>query len=219
LFKKSPGVWAGLFLTYLLIQLLIEALSRAIPLVGLFLRPVLQTPLQGGVMLGCAAQERNEPLRLSHLFAGFSWEFGPLVRLGFLFLVPAIAAGLVVGIALMALSGGTAPAGLPGGPGRGIQLVIVGVVTVPVSIGMLMAGLFSPALVVFHDLPPFEAMKSSFFACLRNYRPILSYAAIGMALTILGLIPFGLGLLVVGPVVTAAAYYGYRDIFFSSEPD
>jgi uncharacterized membrane protein len=57
-------------------------------------------------------------------------------------------------------------------------------------------------------------MKASFVACLRNIVPFLVYGVILFVLAIVASIPFGLGWLVLGPVMAASLYAGYRDIFF-----
>jgi len=56
-------------------------------------------------------------------------------------------------------------------------------------------------------------MKSSFQGCLRNMLPFLIYGILGFLLAIVAVIPLGLGLLVLGPVMWGTMYVGYRDIF------
>ena len=79
---------------------------------------------------------------------------------------------------------------------------------------LFMALWFAPALALFHQQGPAEAMKGSFVACLRNILPSLVYGAIGFMLAIVASIPFGLGWLVLGPVIAGSLYASYRDIFF-----
>jgi len=81
--------------------------------------------------------------------------------------------------------------------------------TIPIA----MASWFAPALVVFDNMQAWDAMKTSFSACLSNMLPFLLYGIIALMLTVLAMIPFGLGLLVLGPVLIASVYTGYRDIF------
>ena len=84
------------------------------------------------------------------------------------------------------------------------------------SIPLYMALWFAPALIVFHNLAPVESMKASFFACLKNIIPFLLYGVILIVLGVLAAIPFGLGFLVLIPVIIASIYTGYRDIFYES---
>jgi uncharacterized membrane protein len=78
---------------------------------------------------------------------------------------------------------------------------------------LYMALWFAPALIVFHRMAPVDALKASFSACLKNMVPFLIYGVILLALCVVAAIPFGLGFLVLAPVVIASIYTGYRDIF------
>jgi uncharacterized membrane protein len=78
----------------------------------------------------------------------------------------------------------------------------------------LMAALwFAPALVVFHNVAPLDAMKMSFAACMKNIVPFLIYGLVFIVLFVVGAIPLGLGLLVVIPLMITSTYTSYRDIF------
>jgi uncharacterized membrane protein len=79
-----------------------------------------------------------------------------------------------------------------------------------------MALWFAPALVVLRELPPIQALKQSFRGCLKNIVPFLVYGLVAMVLTVLAAIPFGLGLLVMMPVIMASVYVAYGEIFFRS---
>jgi uncharacterized membrane protein len=72
---------------------------------------------------------------------------------------------------------------------------------------------FAPALVMIHDMAPIEAMKASFFACLRNLVPFLLYGLVMFIAAVIAVIPFGLGMLVWVPVAVASTYVAYRQIF------
>ena len=89
------------------------------------------------------------------------------------------------------------------------QVLIAMLLLIPV----LMAYWFAPLLVRLHDLTALEAMKMSFMAVFRNIVPVILYAFIFIALTVLAVIPFGLGLLVVVPVMITSTYTSYLDIF------
>jgi uncharacterized membrane protein len=64
-----------------------------------------------------------------------------------------------------------------------------------------------------HDLKPVAAMRESFFACFRNFIPFLVYGLVVFVLAIVAAIPFGLGYLVLIPVLLASTYVAYRQIF------
>jgi uncharacterized membrane protein len=56
-------------------------------------------------------------------------------------------------------------------------------------------------------------MKESFFACFRNFVPMLVYGLVMTALAIAAVIPLGLGFLVWVPVLIATTYTSYRSVF------
>jgi len=82
-----------------------------------------------------------------------------------------------------------------------------------------MAYWFAPVLVGLNNLTAIEAMKLSFNACLQNILPFFVYGLIFMLLLIVALIPFGLGLLVVVPVMMTSLYASYVDIFNITEAE
>jgi uncharacterized membrane protein len=81
---------------------------------------------------------------------------------------------------------------------------------------LFMALWFAPALVVFHERGPVEAMKESFNGCLKNVVPFLVYGLVGLVFAILASIPVGLGWLVLGPVLIGSLYASYRDIYLEA---
>jgi uncharacterized membrane protein len=98
--------------------------------------------------------------------------------------------------------------------GAGVTLLLALLVMLALLLPVSMALWFAPALVVFHERSAGEAMKASFVACLRNIVPFLLYGVVAFLLAMLASLPFGLGWLVLGPVLAASLYTGYRDIFF-----
>lgn len=78
---------------------------------------------------------------------------------------------------------------------------------------LAMAVWFAPALVMFRNVAPLEAMKTSFFACLKNIVPFLVYGVILLVLSFIAMIPVGLGMLVLMPVMIGSVYISYAEIF------
>jgi len=99
------------------------------------------------------------------------------------------------------------------GPGFLIVILVVLALLIPI----MMAYWFAPALVALNGMSALAAMKLSFVACLRNFVPFLIYGLIGLVLAVLAILPVGLGMLVLGPVMTASIYTSYRDIFYGVE--
>src|SRR4029079_6844782 len=92
-----------------------------------------------------------------------------------------------------------------------LGFLIVLALVVPVN----MALWFAPAVVMLQSQTAIVAITQSFKGCLRNIVPFLIYGAILLVLGMLAAIPFGLGWLVLAPVLLASIYAAYRAIYFN----
>jgi hypothetical protein len=209
-FKSSPGMWVALFVVFFLLSLVLAI----IPL-GSIVSSLCFPAVIGGVMLGCRTLEEGGNLRVAHLFAGFSKHAGPLLLLGVLNMVGMMVVGFIagVGMALMIPLGLFNAGDLSSLMGVAPWVLLVVLVALALMMPLIMAMWFAPALVVFHEVAPIAAMRSSFQGCLRNLVPFIAYGVVSLLLLIVALIPLGLGLLVDVPVIWITAYVGYRDIF------
>ena len=228
IFCAAPLPWIGLFVVFVVVSI---ALSL-IPIVGRPIYVVLTPVFAGGVMLGCHALARGEPLTIGHLFEGFRGpRFQPLLMLGLIslaimFAVAIFAAGTiflalgasgfaaiahvldtadVAGIDYAALAQAIASAGLT------ILLVLLIALTVALLVGT--AYWFAPALVVLNGEAPLAALSKSFTASWRNVGAFLLYGVIYIGLAVAATIAFGLGWLVLGPMLAGSCYAGWRTIF------
>lgn len=210
LFTRNPGVWIGLTVIYMLIIMVMGI----IPFIGGLAVNLLSPVFIGGIMLGCKALDDGDSLTVNHLFSGFSNNAGNLVIVGLIYLVGVVAVMLVVfGI------GAVAGLGLAATGSKAVALipvVIAGLIAFALMIPLAMAVWFAPALVIFHQVPPFEAMKASFFACIKNFLPFLLYGLAVLVLAVAATIPLLLGWLVLIPVMMATMYAGYKDMFLRS---
>jgi uncharacterized membrane protein len=214
LFTAAPLMW---IIALILIFIAFVALGL-VPILGQIAVQLLQPVLAAGFIVASRSLERGGEFELDHLFAGFKRNFGSLVIVGALFLVAGILI-LLVFLAFVAFSVGTAF--LTGDPGAALASLMASALTVLVGVLIVLALMvplaaaywFAPALVIMHDMSPTAAMKESFFGCFRNFVPFLVYGIVLFILAILAAIPFGLGYLVLIPVVMASIYVGYRQIF------
>lgn len=209
-FRRNPGGWIQILLT---VGLLWFVLSL-IPLISVAVLPILN----GGLMIACERQQRTGRLKLSDAFAGFGNRLAPLMLLGVLSL-----AGVILSLLPLAtVIGFSAASGLLSGKpdpehltalqeGFGVSIALL----LAASLLLYSALWFAPALVVLQKLGPLEALKTSFLACWRNVGAGLVYFLAATALMIAGVIPVGLGLLVVIPMLIASIHASYRDIFFT----
>ncbi len=213
-FKQAPLGWIGMMLLFLIITIVLSV----IPLVSIVVN-IINPVFVAGFMIACYRLSQGEPFDFKDLFAGFKKNFGRLAAVGLIYLISiivvvAITFGLmfvVVGQEQMAtMVQAPDPASL------GIPVLIFFLVMVGFMSAVVMAYIFAPALVVMHDVTAVEAMKLSFKGCMRNIVPFLLYGIVSMILMILAMIPFGLGMLILMPVLTASIFAAYRQIFTES---
>jgi uncharacterized membrane protein len=210
LFRQNPVIWIALFFIYLLLCM---ALS-VVPVIGPIAVNLLAPVFMAGFMLGCQALEKGEELEINHLFAGFKQNTAQLISVGGLYL-----AGMIVIAGVIFVTAGGAMLAM-GEPENAIQagadaqkLLLPLLILLALMLPLVMAYWFAPTLVVFHGYGAVDAMKLSFYACLRNIMSFTVYSLICMLLLILAAIPLGLGLVVMIPTMTASLYVSYKDIF------
>lgn len=219
LFLPAIGVW----LLIVVIMVVVHIVLAFIPMVGSLASSVLFPVFVGGLMLGCRAVDRGEPLTVNHLFAGFGARAGQLLVVGVIYTAIAVAIVLAVaGVLIMAFGAAVLaqlfqlqdPASVAAALGGMLLAFLVGtLLLLALSLPLLMAVWFAPALVVLRGIEPWAAMKASFSGCLGNVVPFLIYGLIGIGLAVVASIPLMLGWLVLGPVTIASVYTSYCDIY------
>jgi uncharacterized membrane protein len=210
LFIKSPGIWIAIAV----IMLVALFVLSMIPLLGQ-LAVLLAMPIAGGgLVLGCKALSEGGELRIDHLLAGIRSHGASLAVVGVLY-----AAGgmLAFGVAFL-IGGGGALGGAIAQGWSGASLAASSValgllVWFALSVLLGMAFWFAPALVVLRGLAPFDAMKTSLGACLQNFIAFLVFGILAMVASFVAMLPMGLGLIVLAPVMIGAAYASYLDVF------
>lgn len=217
LFKAAPGMW----IVALLIWIGIQILMGFIPVLGSLASLLLGPAFAVGLLAFAHGISINGNADLSALFAGFKDRLGALIVLALLYFVMLLAVALVGGILVFTMLGGAAlfhsdspeqalASILSGGI---LQLLLIVLVVFTMIALVLSAYLYAPALVFFANQSAGEAMKQSFAACWRNWLPILVSGLVAIALLIIGALPFGFGLLIVLPVLMAANYASFKDMF------
>jgi uncharacterized membrane protein len=226
LFTPAAGVW----LLIIILLLILNMVLTVIPLVGHVIGQLLFPIFAGGLMLGCRAVDRGQPLTVGHLFAGFGTRTGPLFIVGLIYTALAIAIALVVFGLLLVFFGAAIVSNLwhlqdlqelqdPWAMASsmfgtlGLAIFVGLLVFLLLYLPLVMAVWFAPALVVLRGVESLEAMRLSFNGCLRNVVPFLLYGLVGVGLAIVATIPLLLGWLVLGPVTIASLYTSYCDIY------
>ncbi len=210
IFKAYPVMWIVLFVIYLVIVIPLSM----IPLFGQFLGFLIAPVFAAGMMMGCLAIKQRQELEINHLFAGFKQNTAQLVLVGALYLAAILLVLMVITMNLdqtvvdsIVKGQAITPAQLVSTMKPAIYIALLWLVPV------MMAYWFAPLLVRLHNLSAMDAMKMSLKAVWHNILPVLLYMLIFLGLFILGAIPYGIGLLVVLPVMITSTYTSYLDIF------
>lgn len=214
LFKANPAMWIILFVIYLAIIVPISL----VPVIGSIVSTLLAPVFAAGLMWGCQAITKNEDLEINHLFAGFKRNTAQLIAVGGMYMLGLLVIAVMVVLSLdretieILMKGGTV------NPNQAGAMMLPILVAMLFLLPLIMAYWFAPILVGLHNLTAVQAMKLSFVACIKNMLPFLLYGLIFMVMLVLAVIPFGLGLLVVIPVMMTSLYTSYMDIFNVSKP-
>lgn len=214
LFVAAPVMWMLMVVLYAVFMLVLAF----VPVVGTLMGFLLYGVITAGWLAGATAVAHGEKLELDHLFAGLKGKPEPLFVLGAFYAAGLIAITLLVIIALaVGLASSVLVSTIMSGSLPDATALLGALVVVLLGLALvapLMAALwFAPALVYFHDVRPTTALKVSFIACLKNWLPFLVYGVPLLMLFLLAAIPFGLGLLVVGPLAFISGYTSYRSVF------
>lgn len=210
LFLKAPAVWV---IQALIFFVIITALGL-LPFLGWAAAPVALPVLVGGMVAGAQAVDRGEALRVDQLFDGLRRHAGKLLLVGAFHLLGALLAALIAA----AIGGSAMLTGMLVGAFAGMGMaaggMMFGVLVFTVLWALLMMALwFAPALVMLHEVAPLEAMKLSARACFHNLLAFVVLAALLYVLVWVALLPAGLGMLVLIPVIAGALYAAWKDTF------
>lgn len=209
LFKANPAMWIILLVIYLAIMVPISLVPVVGSVVGTLLAPVFAA----GMMWGCQALSRQQDLEINHLFAGFKKNTSQLIAVGGIYMVSLLVIAVFVVLTLdkdiMALLIQEKELS----PEQASEMLLPLLVGLLFVTPVLMAYWFAPILAGLHGLSAVDAMKVSFVACIKNMLPFLLYGFIFMVLLIVAIIPYGLGLVVVIPIMMTSLYTSYVDIF------
>lgn len=210
LFLKNPGVWIAISV----IMLVVVFVLSMVPVIGQIAVLVTLPIAGGGLVLGCQSLSEGGELRVEHLFEGFQRQGASLAIVGALYAVGGL---LAVGLAFLIGSGGAIGGAITHGwSGAGLaagSLALGLLVWLILSVLLGMAFWFAPALVVLRGLAPIDAMKTSLGACLQNFVAFLVFGILSAVAGFVAMLPMGLGMIVLVPVMIGTAYASYLDVF------
>jgi uncharacterized membrane protein len=216
-----PGV--GSWILIVIVGFVLNVLLALVPLLGSIASHLLFPLFMAGLMLGCRAVDRGEPLSIAHLFAGFGPKAGSLLIVGLIYIAATIAILVFVVAVIAVVFGAAILTHLASGwesvtawealNGMAMIALVAALLFLLLYLPLVMAVWFAPALVVLRNAQPWDAMKLSFVGSVKNILPFLVYGVIGMLLAVVASIPLLLGWLVLAPVSIASVYSSYCDIF------
>jgi uncharacterized membrane protein len=202
---------------------LIIFIALNVPQFGPVIVVLLMPVLMAGYMRVCRALEEDEEIELSHLFNGFQKHAKPLFALGGITLLGMV----IIAITMISLGGDELTTLLESvnsasdpqmlvdsmwAAGTGVALSIT--IGFALAFVLMLALQYAPMLVYFSDVPPIAALRASLAGTLRNFIPYTVYSLIMQVVAlVLGLLPFGIGLVVLLPLGLTSLYVSYRNIF------
>jgi hypothetical protein len=240
LFSRKRLPWIMLLLTYYILLKLLLYVPYAGPYAISILKPVFAV----GLLAAAWTQERGGTPQLSQLFQGFRANLGSLLPIGIFFVVGVTVAVFASSLVddgklldLLSNAGGAMTeedftAALADGALQA-GMLLSALLTIPI----LIATWWAPALVVFQNAGAGTALAVSFRAALANFRPLAIYALgvffYGAALPALFsgvlilllhepglqiakvlLMPYGIFL---AATLHISDYVSYRDVFHAGE--
>lgn len=230
LFKSS---WLEFLVAFVLLFVIRFAVEQ-LPIIGFIISALLMPLLVAGFLeIAHRAHNDNEP-SIGNLFAAFASDkreqMTKLLQLGALSLLFSVVLVVLLGVALVQSMGGLdalmellklgnslTPQQFLGSfhasPALLIWLLGFALLLVLYSCAIW----FATPLLWFTDKRLFDAVQLSLAACKRNALPLTVLALLALLLALLALIPFGLGLLVLVPVLMITSYTSFRQIFVDGD--
>ena len=208
LFSQRPWKWIG---TMLLLAL-ISIVASMLPLSSL-LTTLLWPVVAGGIASALDEQRQTQSFTLSSVFSGFGPRMPSLIAVGavgllsygIMFLVMSTMVGNDTALAIM--GSGEQLSVIP--PGFWSAMIVTMVLTIPLTAATFLA----TPLIMLHGARPVDAMRMSFFGCMKNILPWIVSGVLMFFLVLVSIIPLLLGLFVTLPMAVMLFYSMYRDIF------
>jgi len=202
LFKLAPVTWCVLgFIT-----LATDFGLQLVPGIGVAASKVIVPLVECGMLIGAGALDRGQPLSLRYTLTAFGARPGAVAAI----VIGALAVFAAEALAAFYFGGANLLAPDPE-TGELSSAAVTGIVIAGALASLPVA--FVPFAVLFSDASFADAFVSSARAFALNLMPLLLFAAIAVVLVVLGLLLLGVGLIAVFPLLSAASYAAWKDIF------
>lgn len=215
-FKSNIGAWLALSIIFLLVLMLLGML----PFIGIFLIAFFMPFLLTGMLITAHKSLVGSMAQAEDALLGFNdLRFRqPLLILG----GAALAGALLVFVVLYPLTGEILKALYMPQSNAQVAAMLANMaesspfllmLQTGVILGILMAFYYATPLVIFENQDPLDAITTSLMACLKNAVPLGIFTGMALLLGTLASFMFGLGYLVLLPVLAGATYASFRDVF------
>lgn len=205
LVREQPLTW----ILYSAIYLLLQVLANMIPGVGQLLAMVAVPVFTGSFVLLAQRASQGETLRISDLQTGLKQYPRPLIGLGFAYVGLLMAAML---LAILLFAGGNMPGKHMSQMPFGEMLAAAGLMLIAMIAATLLYW-FAPAAVVLAGQKPWQAMRLSLQAGVRNTGAILFCGSLLAITMLLAMLPWGLGLVLWLPIMFVSVFTAWQDVF------
>ena len=201
MFKRAPMLWCALGFITLASKVALEL----IPGIGRAASEVIVPVIECGLLIGAAELDHGRPRAIGHAFAAFRAPPRALAAI--------VLSALLVSAAETATAYALAGVNLLADP-TDVRL------TTGVLVAVISAATFASLPLVFVPLAALfgqTGFVGAFAASLRgfalNIAPLLLFGVLSLVLTLLGLLLFWIGLVAVLPLLAAASYAAWKDIY------
>lgn len=199
-YSSHFGTWLGISAIFLVISAAVICIPAG--------NQVIVCIMSGGFLIACQRMNDTGRIEIGDVFAGFQTSGGQLALTGliqagiyYVFFIP----GYILNLA------GTL-ANIP----VGAKLLCLGIytlLTITATVALKLT-IFAPALVIFHGMQPWEAIKTSAAAWKKNPGAFLLFMLLAHLMMAGGLVLCLIGIFFVLPLYMIGCYRAYRDIFW-----
>ncbi|MFP6615524.1 MAG: DUF975 family protein, partial [Candidatus Hydrogenedentota bacterium] len=194
-----------------------------IPAVGSIIQVLIQGALTGGLFILMLNMLRNEPAKIGDMFEGFRRAFGPLCVLS---VIQSVVSFMLIIPGLILFLVGVVPKleNLGGAPEEEVFSIWISAFMNPLTIGGFLAmiipssiffGLFywTIPLVADKGFGVIQSISLSFKIAFRNFFRLILFYVVVIIISIIAMIPVGLGLIVAFPLIFLAMANCYEQMF------
>ena len=201
LFKRAPVRWCALGAFTLVSKLALEL----VPGIGRALSEVVVPVIECGLLIGAMNVDRGSPLNLGCAVAAFRAPPAALAAI--------VVSSLLVTAAEMLVAYALADVNLLTDQSDAALTppILLAIIATATLASLPLA--FVPMAALFQRAGFTRAFSASVRGFAVNVGPLLVFGAISLVLTLLGLLAFWVGLIAVFPLLAAASYFGWRDIY------